>query len=274
MHSLHATCILRAGIFLILNLVGLGSTAVLAQVPPAERSLLITLYTNTDGDHWSQNHNWNGAAGTECESSPGGGWYGVICGSVFDAINGYRHVIELDLGANNLSGALPNLSGFTGLTYLDISSNNLTGTLAWLPSLTQLEAFYADSNTLTGTIPALSTSLRQFVVHNNHLVGVIPSLAGMNLLDRFDVSDNGLIGSLPDLSTLSSLHNFYVDNNLVTGTAPVPSSSLFATGSRLCPNTLAATSSAAWDTATGSVPHWYSTCDTDTILNYGFEDAF
>ena len=57
---------------------GIGLTmsgAAYSQVPQIEREALIALYNSTDGDNWTTNTGWNGAAGTECD------WYGVTCTS-------------------------------------------------------------------------------------------------------------------------------------------------------------------------------------------------
>jgi len=44
-----------------------------APIPEIERDALIALYNSTDGANWSDNTNWLGAVGTECN------WLGVDC---------------------------------------------------------------------------------------------------------------------------------------------------------------------------------------------------
>lgn len=66
-------------------------------IPASERSALLALYAATDGPHWLNKQGWGDPAGTECE------WEGVFC----DDDGSRRTVVGLDLGANRLTGGLP-----------------------------------------------------------------------------------------------------------------------------------------------------------------------
>src|SRR6476660_1192652 len=44
-----------------------------AAIPQTERDVLLAVYTQTDGDHWTHNDAWTGPVGTECT------WYGITC---------------------------------------------------------------------------------------------------------------------------------------------------------------------------------------------------
>ena len=51
----------------------LSAITVSADVPQVDRDALIALYNATNGDNWTNNTEWIGAAGTECD------WFGVFC---------------------------------------------------------------------------------------------------------------------------------------------------------------------------------------------------
>jgi uncharacterized repeat protein (TIGR02543 family) len=242
-------------------------------IPDGERTVLLNLYTATNGSGWTNSTNWNGPLGTECT------WYGVSCDSL------KTHVTAVALNNNNLSGTLPGLSGltylqsfsafsnqltgrippFTGLNlqYFSVENNRLTGPIPPLNCLINLQYFAVGWNQLTGPIPSLSelTNLRVFSVFNNQLRWMIPSLSGLTNLEAFSVGNNQLTGTIPSLSGLTNLMAFSVANNQLTGDVPaVPSPNNLAYGlSGLCPNYLNAASDPAWDAATGSTP-WYENC--------------
>lgn len=276
----------------------IGVKPAVAAIPPAERQVLLNLYSSTNGAGWTTRTNWNGAAGTECT------WYGITC----DA--GENHVDFVDLPNNNLTGTLPALGDLTALRLFSVYSNRLVGGLPALSGLTQLVEFEVFDNQLTGPIPALTglvnlytfvvsdnrltgpipslaglTSLRHFQVADNQLTGTIPDLTGLTGLAVFDVSSNQLTGTLPTLSGLSHLQSFVANDNRLTGTipslagldaltvihvernnlsgavpaVPAPLNDLTPSGSSLCPNRLDASVDPAWDAATGTTP-WYREC--------------
>ncbi len=204
-----------------------------AQIPPSERAVLDTFYTQTNGASWTNSKGWEGAAGTECN------WFGIGCDST------QSHVTSIYFPDNNLSGTLPPLTALTslqtfvvdanqltgnvpvltGLTDLqtcDVSGNQLTGSIPALAGLTNLQRFVAASNQFTGSVPTLTglTNLQYFYVYNNQLTGSIPTLAGLTNLLVFDASGNQLTGSIPALTGLSSLQQFVVYSNNLTGGIP------------------------------------------------------
>lgn len=221
-----------------------------AAIPSSERQVLIDLYSNTAGGHWTDNTNWCSgtcpaigiptfnAIGSECT------WHGIAC----DA--GNAHVTGIALGTNNLTGALPALGALTALSSFDGHSNVLTGSLPSLTGLPALTYFDASANQLTGPIPPLATTLVHFDVFNNQLSGSLPSLAGLASLEFFAADSNqlsgpippslsnatalrvfvvdsngngggsGLTGSIPALSALTNLQNFSAFNNQLGGTIP------------------------------------------------------
>ncbi len=269
--------VFRSGALLLLltcSFVALFVTGSWGAIPAAERTVLLNLYTATNGAAWTNSTNWNGGVGTECT------WFGVTCNP------GDTHVTFINLPSNNLVGSLPDLSDLTNLMRFDVGSNQLTGSIPSLSGLTNLLSFGAAFNQLSGSIPSLSglTNLQYFIVSHNQLSGAIPSLSGLTNLQNFDVGHNQLSGSLPSLSGLTNLlvfsvsvnqlsgsipslsgltnlQNFHVDNNQLTGDVPdVPSpNNLLGHSSGLCPNYLNHTPNIAWDVATGVSP-WYIAC--------------
>jgi hypothetical protein len=280
-----------------------------AEIPQAERQVLLNLYASTGGGNWTQRDNWNGPVGTECT------WVRVTC----DA--NQTHVISIDMVSNNLTGTLPDFRVLTALQFFSVDQNALTGSIPPIAGLTALQQVYFSHNQLTGSIPPLTdlTSLQVFYAHVNHLTGSIPDISGLTSLQSFGVSSNQLTGSLPTLSSFliefyadhnqltgsipaillpraqyfyindnqltgpipdfshfRAIVDFYVSNNQLTGPVPAPPFSLEFNGSALCPNAFDLTPSsndAGWDAATGKTPWWadpYSNNRCDDIFSDGF----
>ena len=151
-----------------------------------ERQALLDLYTSTNGGSWTNNTNWNGAAGTECT------WSGVTC----DA--GQTTAEVLNLQYNNLVGTLPTtLGNLTNLRYLDLLSNQLSGAIPTeLGNLTNLQTLNLSFNQLSGAIPTELgnlTNLWRLGLSSNQLVGAVPSsITNLTNLGGGDFRWNGL----------------------------------------------------------------------------------
>ena len=199
-------------IFLIIPvLFALAASVAEADIPDAERQVLIAIYNGTNGGTWTTSTNWNGAAGTECT------WFGVTCDGAQTTVTG------IDLNTNNLTGSLPaTLNNLTGLVTFYVNDNQLTGPIPSLAGLNNLADFYAYSNQLTGPIPSLAglTNLANFGVYGNQLTGTIPSLTGLTNLASFYAYNNQLSGPIPSLAGLTNLADFSVSNNQLTGSIP------------------------------------------------------
>ena len=116
-----------------------ASSEVTVTIP--DRSELAALYHAANGSNWTQDAGW-------LSNAPLSEWYGVTT-------DGDGRVIGLDLGDNNLSGAIPSaLGGLGSLTHLDLSTNDLSGAippeLGDLDGLTHLDLSH---NPLSGVIP-------------------------------------------------------------------------------------------------------------------------
>jgi Leucine-rich repeat (LRR) protein len=189
----------------------LGASSARADIPPAERAVLLEIFAMTNGASWYNKTGWDTAtAGTECT------WYGVTC-------NASPSVTKLQLAGNNLVGSLPSdFNNLTNLTDVVIGGNHFNSPIPSLTGLTSLKSFFADSSELTGPIPSLAglISLVNFIVHDNKLTGSIPLLAGLTNLGDFEVYNNKLTGPIPPLTGLINLTCFYVFSNKLTGSIP------------------------------------------------------
>jgi hypothetical protein len=205
-----------------------------AAISAGERTVLLNLYTSTNGASWTTSTHWNGAAGTECT------WFGITCdgalttvteivlptnnltGSLPSDLNNLTNLTNFSVAGNQLSGAIPALSGLTALQYFLVQHNQFTGSIPELTGLTSLVAFDVGSNRLTGSIPALTglTSLSVMGVDENHLTGSIPELSGLTNLQLFAVARNHLTGPIPSLAGLTNLIDFTAWSNQLTGSIP------------------------------------------------------
>jgi len=239
-----------------------------AAVPQTERDVLLALYTQTDGDHWTHNDAWTGPAGTECT------WYGITCDE------SQSHVTRISLGQNVLTGALPSITRLTDLVYFDVSQNALSGPLPSFAGLRKLESFYISFNALSGELPALADldALTTYVVNDNRFTGSIPSFAHVANLVAIDVSHNPLTGSIPELASLTHLESFWARDAGLTGLLPALPQTLTTLNvmenrligrlppappgpgiAWLCPNLFVPVTDHGWDALTGHSP-WYIGC--------------
>ncbi|XP_076928582.1 leucine-rich repeat protein 2-like [Bidens hawaiensis] len=143
-------------------------------------------------------------------------WFHITC----DANN---HVIRLDLGNSNISGALgPELGELKHLQYLELYGNNFEGKLPKeLGSLKNLISMDLYGNNFQGEIPKSFSklkSLRFLRLNNNKLSGAIPrELAKLSNLKVFDVSNNDLCGTIPVDGPFSSFPMESFENNRLNG---------------------------------------------------------
>jgi hypothetical protein len=225
--SKHLVCILLAAVLLACCLSGPalalpgaqdGSNiadfcAGVSEIPPSECAALAALYHQTGGPGWADRSGWL-ENNTPCQ------WKGVLC-------RGGR-VVQLDLGNNQLSGALPPQLGNLGaLETLILSGNAIGGAIPpEFSTLTALRSLALDRNALTGTIPASLANLRNLealYLGYNYLEGAIPELLGDHLkrLTFLQLNNNRLSGALPSsIGDLPQLLYLNLSYNAFVGELP------------------------------------------------------
>ncbi len=121
---------------------------------------------------------------------------------------------HLSLHHNDLTGAIPDLSGLTGLQDLKLNDNHLDGLIPDLSGLPSLNVAWLHDNRLSGSIPEApaSASLKELLLANNQLGGVVP--AWVCQVPIVNVDHNMLIGAADPCMT--TLHPEW------TGTQTVP----------------------------------------------------
>ncbi|RVW25349.1 putative LRR receptor-like serine/threonine-protein kinase, partial [Vitis vinifera] len=167
-------------------------------------------------------------------------------GTIPTGIGNLTNLIELDLGANDLTrsipttlgrlqklqrlhiagnrirGSIPNdLCHLKNLGYLHLSSNKLSGSIpSCFGDLPALQELFLDSNVLAFNIPTSLWSLRDLLVLNlssNFLTGNLPPEVGnMKSITTLDLSKN-LVSEFGDLVSLESLD---LSQNNLSGTIP------------------------------------------------------
>lgn len=180
--------------------------ASIVNIPVEECEALAAIYTQTNGDSWSDNTGWL------VEVNPAD-WFGV---TVEDG-----HVTRLLLSNNNLQGVLPpEIGTLTSLTELTLRDNHLSGALpAEIGSLSQLVILDLSNNQFSGSLPAglfNLTSLQYLYLDHNQFGGTLPpavgSLAALNVLW---LNDNLLLGFPP--ASMTSLTGLFDPGTLQPG---------------------------------------------------------
>uniref|UniRef100_A0A1J3CI20 Probably inactive leucine-rich repeat receptor-like protein kinase n=1 Tax=Noccaea caerulescens TaxID=107243 RepID=A0A1J3CI20_NOCCA len=133
----------------------------------------------------------------------------------------------LNLGKNNFSGDLPDLSRSKRLKKLDLSKNRISGEvplgLMTFPELMDLDL---SENEITGVIPRELSSCKNLVnldMSHNNLTGEIPSsFSEFPVLSDLDLSCNRLSGEIPkNLGNIESLVQVNISHNLLHGSLPL-----------------------------------------------------
>ncbi|MEK6221029.1 MAG: hypothetical protein N2D54_02150, partial [Chloroflexota bacterium] len=140
-----------------------------AFMPKVECNALVDFYNSTNGGSWTADTDWL----TNVDPCT---WMGITCSGSAPS----KHVTEISITGNNLTGSIPNTIGnlsfltsvglwnntlageipasignLTSLTYLSLDSNNLSGNIPWeLANLINLtDLYFYDNPNLTWTIP-------------------------------------------------------------------------------------------------------------------------
>lgn len=188
------------------------------QIPFAECTALVALYTSTNGPDWADNSGWL-ATNTPCT------WSGITCEG--------GHVRAIHLLYNELTGTLPpELGNLSQLSTLGLWVNQLRGPIpVELGELSALGFLDLSGNRLTGPLPAELgelANLQMLSLAHNQLSGPIPSALGkLGNLHSLDLSYNQLSGAIPaELDDLVNLNTLRLSYNQLNGTIPAVLGSL------------------------------------------------
>ncbi|KAL6618908.1 hypothetical protein ACP70R_034047 [Stipagrostis hirtigluma subsp. patula] len=118
---------------------------------------------------------------------------------------------ELDLSANQLSGAIPaSIASLTGLSQMNFSHNQLTGEIpAGFGSMPVLTLLDLSSNQLSGPIPPALGSLKanQFNLSSNQLTGEVPAALATAAYDQSFLDNPGLCTAAPSSGYLMGVRS-------------------------------------------------------------------
>ncbi|KAL5577020.1 hypothetical protein UlMin_018719 [Ulmus minor] len=134
-----------------------------------------------------------------------------------------RHIKEVDLSRNYLSGSIPQEWASTKLERLVLSANNLSGPIpGYLGNITTLRHLVLETNLFSGTVPSEFgklvnleelnlnannlTKLNIFRISGNNFTGTIPNFFGSwRQLKYLEMEASGFQGPIP--SSISVLNN-------------------------------------------------------------------
>ena len=197
-----------------------SGSAVLTVAEMSDRGALVAFYRSTGGAQWVDRTNW-------LTDAPLGDWYGVTADS--------GRVLDLRLGSNNLTGAIPpQIEHLSHLRRLILRNNSIEGGIPKaLGNHSGLEILALTNNGLRGPIPpelGRLDSLRALLLGRNRLSGPIPpELGDLASVQLLGLEFNDLSGELPpELAALPRLATLNVSGNLLRGPIPdnFPGSSL------------------------------------------------
>ncbi len=198
--------------------------------------VLVSLYNNTDGDHWYNNTNW-------LSQSPLDSWYGVamldnridrlkldsnnLSGTFPSDLNDWNRIRYISLSKNNLSGEIPMaFGGLYGLEYVDFSQNNISGSIpSTTINLTDLDTIIMSENFLSGDISDVLYNLQGAQIINlgkNQIAGSLNSQIGnYTTLTELILHGNSITGSIPlEIRSLVNLQSLVLNNNQLSGSIP------------------------------------------------------
>ncbi|KAJ0987978.1 hypothetical protein J5N97_006334 [Dioscorea zingiberensis] len=149
-------------------------------------------------------------------------------GFISPSIANLSFIQSIELPVNGFSGEVPPEFGLLHrLQYLNLSYNALQGVVPVnLANCSKLRVLDLGCNQLSGSIPVelgqTLPKLEMLILHNNSLIGVIPSSIGnLSSLTVLFLMRNNLQGTIPkELGRLSYLTTFVVHVNLLNGSIP------------------------------------------------------
>lgn len=159
-------------------------------------------------------------------------------GSISPNVCGFKYLKAIAINLNLLTGRLPScLTALTGLIQLDLGANQLTGPLdvQIFSNMSSMLVLNLQDNKLSSSIPAELFSLRNvydnssineflkirvLLLADNHFIGTIPSdISNLRVLLDIDLSLNeGIVGSIPEsVYSMTALRVINLYHTSVTG---------------------------------------------------------
>ena len=182
---------------------------------PAERTALMALYINTNGDGWYSNYGW----GTD---APYCTWYGVSC-------DGYGHVSSIDLYWNALTGILPpEIGDLANLQLLNLGANELTHLPPEIGNLTNLEWLYLLENQFSSLPTEIGNliNLQVLWLGYNQLSSLPTEIGNLANLRVISLYSNKLSSLPPQIENLDNLQTLQLDYNELSDPIPAALSNL------------------------------------------------
>jgi len=192
-----------------------------------QRYALVVLYYSTNGKDWINKTDWLSAK-NECE------WFGITCPE------GSTLVQSIQLGANNLSGPLPEeIEVFEELVSLELFGNSLSSSIPkGIGKLSNLKFIDFEENTLTGDIfipeilsldklQSLRLSFNEFTDEIPPGISALTDLQelwiaqNLVILEDETIQNNGITGIIPtEIGTLKNLTSILLYSNSIEGALP------------------------------------------------------
>jgi hypothetical protein len=139
-----------------------------------------------------------------------------LTGRLPSSIGDLQNLEMLFLQNNQLSGTIPPSFVTIPRVWLNLNYNLLSGTLPPFHQ-TDMQMFQAGFNQLTGSIPSTLTSLNSGITYihlnNNKLIGTLPSQTGLTFLKELLVHENNLSGLIPNVGDWTLQRQKYHSNH-------------------------------------------------------------
>ncbi|KAE8724762.1 Receptor-like protein kinase HAIKU2 [Hibiscus syriacus] len=150
-------------------------------------------------------------------------------GKVSDDLKKCTRLQYLDLGVNNFSWEVPDLSSLNGLKFLNLNNSGFSGIFPWksLENLTELAFLSLGDNPFDESpFPPEVLKLEKLYwlyLTNCSITGQIPEgIQNLSLLQNLELSDNRLYGPIPaGIGKLNQLWQLELYNNSLSGKLPV-----------------------------------------------------
>ncbi|KAG6554619.1 hypothetical protein Mapa_003637 [Marchantia paleacea] len=145
-----------------------------------------------------------------------------VVGSIHDSMEDLIQTTHIEFHNNpNISGVLPNLTGFLGLQYWDASNCDLSGPLPDFRNAAGLIKAAFSNNNFNGTIPPAffqHDKIRWVNLDSNPLLtGEVPDVSLLSNVEVFSINDCNLTGLMPSFKNCTKIMYFNVWNNRFTG---------------------------------------------------------